>query len=65
MLVLTAVYAYGILNIDSFDVLLRKSIYNFKERLLHSENVIIGAIVNSMFFIDSPLYARWHKTLYS
>ena len=52
------------LNIDSFDVLLRKSVYNFQERLLLSGNSIISAIINSMFYIDDALYARWLKTLY-
>ena len=38
------------LNVDSFDVLIRKSVYNFRERLYKSDNVLIGAVVNSMFF---------------
>ena len=38
------------LNVDSFDVLIRKSVYNFKERLYKSDNVLIRAVVNSMFF---------------
>ena len=53
------------LNIDSFDVLLRKSVYNFQERLLLSGNGIISAIVNSMFYIDGALYARWLNTLFA
>ena len=52
------------LNVDSFDVLIRKSVYNFRERLYKSDNVLIGAVVNSMFFLDSPLYARWLKVLF-
>ena len=52
------------LNIDSFDVLLWKSVYNFQERLLHSGNGIIGAIIDFMFYIDGSLYAQRFKTLY-
>ncbi len=52
------------LNTDSFDVLIRKSSHNFYERLVKSENMIIGAIVNSMFFFDSSLYKHWLKVIY-
>jgi len=52
------------LNVDSFDVLIRKSVYSFRERLIRSDNVLISTVVNSMFFLESPLYARWLKVLF-
>ena len=37
-------------NVDSFDVLVRKSVFNFKnKRLLKSGNRILSAIVNSLY----------------
>ena len=40
--------AYVRLNVDSFQVVLRKSIYTFIQRLLKSNNCLISNIVTSM-----------------
>jgi hypothetical protein len=51
-------------NINSLDVLLRKSVHNFLNRLLLSDNAIINVVTNSLFYYDSSVYKRWLKILY-
>ena len=51
-------------NVDSFDVFVRKSVFNFKQRLLKSGNGILSAIVNSLHFISSHTYNKWLNVLY-
>ena len=51
-------------NVDSFDVLVRKSVFNFKQRLLKSGNGILSAIVNSLHFMSSHTYNKWLNVLY-
>ena len=50
-----------IYDIDNFDIIIRKAVYNFRERLMKSENTVIGAIINSMFFQCSTTLRRWYK----
>ena len=40
-------------NLDNFDVLRRKSMYNFYTRLLCSKNLLVSTILSSNFFIYS------------
>ncbi len=51
-------------NVDCFDVLVRKAVYNFRQRLIKSDNNIICSIVNSMFFINSKTYNKWLAVLF-
>jgi len=51
-------------NVDNFDILIRKSVYNFRNRLMESNNVLICVIIHSMCFLDSHLYKRWHRVLF-
>ena len=51
-------------NIDSLDVLVRKAAFNFRKRLMESENDIIKTLVNSLFFMESKLCKRWSKILF-
>ena len=59
---ISQIYVYN--NIDSFNVLMRKYVYAFRERLLKSCNSMIYACVNNMFFINSPLSLKWRELLY-
>lgn len=53
-------------NVDSLQVILRKSVYSFNKRLLKSRNCIISNVMNSMFFLSgSKLHAHWEKVLYN
>ena len=53
-------------NVDSLQVILRKSVYSFNKRLLKSRNCIISNIMNSMSFLSgSKLHAHWEKVLYN
>ena len=53
-----------IFDIDNFDIIIRKAVYNFRQRLMKSENTVIGAIINSMFFQCSTTLRRWYKILF-
>ena len=55
---------YVLNNIDSFNVLQRKSVYSFKTRLQMSKNTLIQTIVTSQFYYISKLACKWHKILY-
>ena len=39
-----------IYDIDNFDIIIRKAVYNFRERWMKSQNTVSGAIINYMFF---------------
>ena len=45
-------------NVDSFDVLNRKSVYNFRRRLFMSDNTILNTISNSLFFFNQAMLAE-------
>ena len=47
-----------IYDIDNFDIIIRIAVYNFRERLMKSENTVIGAIINSMFFQCVALHSE-------
>ena len=52
-------------NVNTFNELIRKSIFSFKQRLDGSTNSVICAIINSQFFIfESKLYSCWKSRLY-
>ena len=47
-----------IYDIDNFDIIIRKVVYNLRERLMKSENTVIGAIINSMVFFNVALHSE-------
>ena len=52
-------------NIDSFMVLLRKSIVSFRRRLLCTNNSVLLSIVESFYFTrSSQLYKTWSKHIF-
>ena len=52
-------------GIDSFNVLRRKLIYSFMQRIHTSENPLIQAIVQKGKFEDSVVNREWTKALYN
>ena len=52
-------------RVDHFNVLFRKSIFGFINRLWCSENIIIDTIVKSDYFSHSLLNTFWTNMLYS
>ena len=54
---------YAINNIDSFEVLIRKRIFGFTERLNNSENTIIKCINNS-WVLRFDIWSPWNKLLF-
>ena len=57
-------YAMLNYNVDSFDVLVRKAVFNFRKRIMESENVVIKNLVTSLFYLESKLCKRWDKILF-
>ena len=51
-------------GINSFNVLMRKYVFAFRERLLSSENVLLNTIVESIYFRSSFLFIKWKQLLY-
>lgn len=52
-------------GVDSFNVVLRKSIFSFRNRILFSDNKIIQAISNSNFFLSCNLTLQWNHLLFT
>jgi len=52
-------------TIDSYDVILRKLAYRFKERLYSSDNVLVATIVGALFFSSTNIYTHWLNIIYS
>lgn len=51
-------------GVDHFNVLIRKYIYSFRERLFLSENSLIRTIVSSLFYKVSVMTYKWNNVLY-
>ena len=51
-------------DLDTFQVLYRKVIGNFRDRILKSENAILQTIIDSLFFQSSKLNMKWTDVLY-
>ena len=52
-------------GIDCFKVVIRKSIFGFRDRILCSENSIIQAIGDSSFFLSCNLTSQWNHLLFT
>ena len=53
-------------NVDSFNVLHRKLVFNLKERVFSSGNNIIKTITSSLYFMHvSKLHKSWISMLYT
>ena len=52
------------LNVDSFQVLIRKSIFSFRSRLLNCDNTIIKSITQSTFYMSCLLTEKWNQLLF-
>ena len=50
-------------NIPSFDELLRKYVYSFRNRLVTSQNYILISICSSTVPLYSIIWARWESVL--
>ena len=48
-------------KINHLNVLRRKSIFSFRERLLISDNQLIRTIVNSLFYRVSSMTCKWRQ----
>ena len=55
---------YMFCGIDGFDVLVRKNVFSFQQRLKKTVNTIIKSIISSQFHDTSPLSKKWQDILY-
>ena len=53
------------LNLDCFEVILRKSVYSFRSRILSTDNVLIQSICLSNYFYHCPLTKCWNNILFT
>ena len=51
-------------KMNPFNVILRKNVVSFKQRLLNSNNSLIKCILESLFFTFSRLTCMWDKMIY-
>ena len=51
-------------NIDPVNVLIRKNVFGFKNRLFDSSNLLIKCIMSSHFYYNSRLCTKWFSILY-
>ena len=47
-----------IYNIGNSDIIIRRAVYNIRERLMKSDDTVIGYIINSMFFFNVALHSE-------
>ena len=53
-------------NIDCFNVLVRKHVFAFRQRICESSNVLLETIVSSAFYkYGSKLTMQWNDLLYT
>ena len=52
------------LNIDCFEVVIRKSIFSFRSRLFASDNVILQSLCSCDYFYHSNLTKCWNNLLF-
>lgn len=51
-------------NVITFDALLRKSMFGFVKRCLHSDNHLMSSLIHSDVFYKSPFYQYFSTSLY-
>jgi len=49
---------------DPFVVILRKSVYGFRDRILHSDNDLITTMCNSLYLVFSTIVTKWNNILF-
>ncbi len=52
-------------NVKSFEMLIRKNVYNFMIRVKNSENVLVKAVLCGSNWDESDLNDRWSQKLYT
>ena len=51
-------------DMDPFVVILRKAIASFRKRIFSNDNILVRAVVDSVFFTFCRLSRRWSKALF-
>ena len=51
-------------NIATFDCMLRKAVFNFRNRVAISENVLVNTLHNNFSVNNGALYNKWCQMLY-
>ena len=51
-------------TLDSFETLMRKRIFKFRQRVINSKNAIINMLSNNYTVLGGPLWKQWNTRLY-
>jgi endonuclease/exonuclease/phosphatase family metal-dependent hydrolase len=51
------------LSLSPLKVIIRKLICSFRNRIMHSENVLLRTIVNSVYFMFSSVTKKWNSSI--
>jgi len=51
-------------NVDCLKVLLRKSVFSFRCRILECDNILVQGITKSTYFMSCKLNSRWNDILF-
>ena len=61
---ISAVYANN--KIDSFNTIIRKDVFRFRNRTINSKNILISAVLESSFYNTcSNITKKWNNILYT
>ena len=52
-------------NVFNFDSIYRKCVYDFKSRVLKSQNCILLALTRNFYVASNELFSRWQRALYT
>ena len=53
------------LHIDPYDVIYRKLVFSFRNRILTCDNLLVQTIATSLHFYSTYLYKQWNKVLFT
>ena len=48
-------------NVTTFNAILRKLTYGFRQCIYNSDNVLLASITNCMYFRDSNILSEWNN----
>jgi len=52
-------------NVFNFDSLYRKCVFDFRTRIMNSQNGILIALIQNFYVASNELFTSWRRTLYS
>ena len=53
------------LHVDPYDVIYRKLVFSFRNRIFNCDNLLVKTIASSLHFYSTYLYNQWNKVLFT